>query len=256
MPRGLQQYSFSPDGREVIFVGNGASAGDLYIATTDGGGVRRLDVGMAVSDPSYRPPDGRQIVFTGRPTGNIDELGIFRMNADGTDLRNLVAPSQTAAAAIPLWSPDGTRIAYATVDMTTGWGWLTTHTMLADGTQQQALPSPTDARWDYLGGWSNDGANVFVIRGYGQDFNGPMAAAVVPADGGGTGVESDRETLAGWDLASEWAPDDASILVVRHDAIRQPESGLFIDAETGATRPAPYEAISRPAWQRLAPPGS
>ena len=178
------------------------------------------------------------------------------MNADGSGLRNLVEPSQTAAAAYPLWSPDGTKIAYATVDLTTGWGWLTTHTMMADGTLQQALPAPTDARWDYLGGWSNDGTSVFVIRGYAPDWDGPMVAAVVPADGHDTGVETSRDSLAGWDLTSEWAPDDGSILLIRRDTADRPETALLIDPKTGATRPAPFAASSRPAWQRLAPPGS
>lgn len=255
MPEGLQQYSFSPDGREVIFVGSGGSAGDLYVAKTDGTGVRRLDVGMSAGDPSYRPPDGRQIVFTGS-AANADELGIYVVNADGSGLRTLVEPSRTIAAANPLWSPDGTRIAYSTVDMTIGWGWLVTHTMTADGTSQRALPRPSDARWDYLGGWSNDGTSVVVIRGYAADWNGPMAAAVIPADGSGTGVEGGRESLAGWDLVSEWAPDDASILVIRHDAADRPESALLIDPKTGTTRPAPYAASSRPAWQRLGLAGS
>ena len=256
MPRGLQQYSFSPDGREVVFVGNGASSGDLYVARTDGGGVRPLDVGMPVGDPSYRPPDGRQIVFTGAPAGSTDELGVYVVNVDGSGLRNLVEASSTAAAAYPLWSPDGTRIAYSTVDLTIGWGWLTTHPMMADGTLQQALRRPADVRWDYLGGWSNDGTSVSVIRGYGADWHEPMTAAVVPADGHDIGVETGRDTLAGWDLPSEWAPDDATILVIRRDAADRPEPPLLIDPETGTTRPAPYAASSRPAWQRLAAAGS
>jgi Tol biopolymer transport system component len=252
---GVQQYSFSPDGREVIFVGNDATLGDLYIAKADGGGVRRLEVGMAASDPSFRPPDGQEIVFEGTPTGNENEVGMFLVNTDGSRLRNLVQPSRTAAAVTPVWSPDGKRIAYSVVDFTAGWGWGKTHTMMADGTGQEALPSPTGSYWDYLGGWSNDGTRLVVIRGYGEDWTGPIAAAVVPADGSGTGVETDQQSFLG-DSTSEWAPDDVSILVMRLNPSGDPETPLFIDPVTGAARPAPFPATSRSAWQRLALPSS
>jgi Tol biopolymer transport system component len=255
MPQGVQQYSFSPDGREVIFVGNAAGAGDLYIAKSDGGGVRPLDVGMPASDPSYRPPDGRQVVFTGALAGDMNELGVYLVNADGSSLRNLVEPSRAAAAVYPLWSPDGQRIAYTTVDMTTGWGWLKAHTMMTDGTEQRALPTPADSRWNYLGGWSNDGTRLVVIRGYMRDGSGLVTAAIVPAHGSDTDVETARQSSIGNDSRPEFAPDDASILVIRPNWSGEPGTPLYVDSTTGVARSAPFAANKFSAWQRIASTG-
>ena len=255
MPKGVQQYSFSPDGREVIFVGTGTGMGDLYIAKTDGGGVRPLHVGMAAANPSYRPPDGQEIVFNGSPTGDEADVGMYRVKTDGDSLLTLIEPSRTAAGVTPSWSPDGTRIAYSTVDFTTGWGWLRTHTMMADGSAQRPLPTSNGVYWDYLGGWSNDGTRLVVIRGYSPGGTGQIAAAVVPAEGNDAGIETGSQSLISNNAWPSWAPDDASILILGTNWTPEPDSALFMDPITGVIRSAPF-APSTPAWQRLAPKGS
>ena len=68
MPKGLQQYSFSPDGGEVIFVGNGASSGDLYIAKSDGTGVHpSISACRPVTRRIDRPTDDRSCSPATRP---------------------------------------------------------------------------------------------------------------------------------------------------------------------------------------------
>ncbi len=52
-------------------------------------------------------PDGSQIVFHSRRTGNLD---IFVINADGTGVRQLT--STPTHEFFPVWSPDGTQITF------------------------------------------------------------------------------------------------------------------------------------------------
>jgi hypothetical protein len=51
----------------------------------------------------------------------------------------------------------------------------------------------------------------------------------------------------------EWAPDDTTILVKPFDLSGQPLPPLLWDPQTGSTRAAPWDTISDPAWQRVAP---
>src|SRR5215210_6681576 len=69
-----------------------------------------------VSAPQISP-DGSRIVFTRRWTDKINdkyESDVWMMNADGGRQRFIVKGSQ------PVWSPDGTRIAYVAPGQPTG----------------------------------------------------------------------------------------------------------------------------------------
>jgi Tol biopolymer transport system component len=253
--RSMGGYSFSPDGRQVIFVSDSTSQGTMHIAEADGSGVRTLDVGIAASAPSaptYRPPDGKQIAFTGSPSGDATITGIYVVNTDGSDLRMLVEPARDAAAGGPVWSPDGSLIAYGLVNFNVPEWTVHTRVMSADGSDDRALPMPTDARFNYDAIWSNDGTRLVMVRGYATAGDGDNVAAVVPADGSGPGLETARSLFPDEGLSFEWAPDDTSIVVVRQDASGKALESQLLDPLTGEIRPAPYSATS-PNWQRLAP---
>ncbi|MBW3572376.1 MAG: S9 family peptidase [Gemmatimonadetes bacterium] len=106
----------SPDGRRVVYVVTEVdSAGnryrrDLWIASTDGGGVRRLtwSNAEAIGAPAFSP-DGRMIAFTQARQGGRGQVWILPLTEGGeawplTDL-------ETGAGA-PVWSPDSRRVAF------------------------------------------------------------------------------------------------------------------------------------------------
>jgi Tol biopolymer transport system component len=102
--------SFAPDGREFVY-----STGPLdFFGESD---IYRRDIGLdrafnltadspgADLQPAFSP-NGDLIAFrSGRDGG-----GIFLMHRDGSSVRRLTAEGYN-----PVWSPDGTEIAYATV---------------------------------------------------------------------------------------------------------------------------------------------
>ena len=65
----ISSYRFSPDGRTVMF---DSGVGDIMIANADGTGVRSLDLPVTSAcrgdgcEPSFRPPDGDQILVIGK----------------------------------------------------------------------------------------------------------------------------------------------------------------------------------------------
>lgn len=248
-PVGIGSYAFSPDGREVAFTSGSMK---LSIAKADGSGVRPLDAGRGVVDPSYTPPNGAEIVFAGQ-ADIADGSGIYAVNVETGVVREMLAPSPGVGIGLPSISPDGSRIAYVASGSDPDRNTYMVHVAAADGTGDITLPLPPGATFQDAPMWSNDGTRLAVTRGY-ATFDQDMVLAVVPADGSGTGVETTEHRLTGCcSTQFVWAPDDTTILVTPNSFQDQaPIQQLLWNPETGDTRPAPWAATSAPTWQRLA----
>lgn len=107
-------------------------------------------------------------------------------------------------AVFPIWSPDGTRVAYAA-------GPDYDHTELtvanADGSDPVGLGVEVQGSFS----WSPDGSRIAYVR-RDERSDGADVAAVIGADG-----TDDRVVLAGleWQSAS-WSPDGERLLLVGH----------------------------------------
>ena len=248
------QFQFSPDGRAVVIASQEDGLAGIMIAQADGSGVRTFDLGMAAYEPSFRPPDGSEILFVGR--SGMGVFGLFALDVASASVRTIVegVPGYDLAGAN--WSPTGDRIAY--------WRWggpnpldgLTarTHIVAADGTADTLLPQPDDAIWDAGSEWSNDGTRLILVRGYSPLYE-DVRLAVVPADGSSTGIElRDPEKLnRECCIALEWAPDDSWILATPSGVDGAPLQQRVIDPRTGASTPAAWRTTSDPTVQRTAP---
>ena len=100
---------------------------------------------------------------------------------------------------------------------------------------------PDDAQFNYSAVWSNDGKRLVMLRGYATAGDGDNVAAVVPADGSGPGLETARSLFPDQSLDFAWAPDDTSVVVVRH----RPRRGPRGPAPGSADRRDPPRAVLR-----------
>ena len=191
----------------------------------------------SVSDPQVSP-DGREIVYTRGWVDKVNdrrESSIWIMNADGSRNRFLVDGSG------PVWSPDGTRIAYTAPGDPSG-SQVFVRWMDAEGATTQVTRvenGPSGLRWSPDGRWIAFGMSVddkeswdirlpgrpegakwtaeprIVTRAdYRQDRqgftdDGWRHVFVVPADGG-----TPRQLTDGrWNhSAAEWTPDGKELL--------------------------------------------
>jgi TolB protein len=189
-------------------------------------------------------PTTGEIAFTGTRGGGF---ATWVVRADGSGLRRLSDPRQVAALG-PVWSPDGTRIAfsgYRDVDFSGGADYHV-YVMRADGsevrdrTRPQAHSGVTAAR---VGAWSPDGTRIAFA---GSDGRGEDKVYVAEVDGPGP-IQLTRGPAL--DSSPAWAPDGASIAFVRTRAERESSIYTIAPDGTGLRRLTDSEGIeTEPTW--------
>jgi Tol biopolymer transport system component len=255
----IANYSFSPNGKEILISAEIAAVPRLLIAATDGSGIRPLDLPGRVTDAAWRPPDGSEILFMDAGTdSNGNDSSIYAVNPQDGKIRTILKGADATGRfrGNPAWSPDGSLVSYGEWCGCTSNGGLDvrTHIITAQGTADHMLPIPTGAVWQAPYGWSNDGTRLLAIRGYtgGVERARPVA---VPVDGSGSGIEIPYAggigTPSAW--AWEWAPDDSSVLGTPADASGAALDQVLLDPVAGTSRTLPWASLSQPSWQRVAP---
>ncbi len=102
----------SPDDKEVAFLSDSGGHANLWVVNTQSGGLRQItyerDPRVAVGVPVWSP-DGRGIAFVSSRGNPGLTFGVWLVDSDGSNLRNLANPGLGLA-----WSPDGRWMYYST----------------------------------------------------------------------------------------------------------------------------------------------
>jgi len=143
---------------------------DIYTMDEDGSNL----INLTGTGNQYKPdisPDGSKIVYADNSNNNEE---IYVMNIDGSGKKNLTQSS--GAEGDPLWSPDGSKIAFIGNDDSI-------YIMDADGTNRVSLGTPVNQAW----AWSPDGTKIaFATRNI---FNNGIARIhTVAVDGSGQNI--------------------------------------------------------------------
>lgn len=239
-PNPARSMEWSPDGRSILLATTDKGRREISVISTDGAhDVRTLDVGMSATGPTWRPPDGREILFRGlTPTG----WGLFAVRPDGAGLRN-VTPANGLNDWDGLffsWSPDGTRVAYQWRD-TPGTRPQRLYIVGADGGE----PRPITAAESVGAQWSPDGTKI-AFSDTDSSVPGDVAPlSVVQVDG-----SNERTALSSESVGSfVWAPDSESIIWLPESSDRP----MLLDVGGGPAQPLSWSSDSLSDWQRLAP---
>jgi Tol biopolymer transport system component len=102
-------------------------------------------------------PDGTRLLFTRVDCGG----GLFTIEADGTDLRQIVSEAAFFQVIDPAWSPDGSSIVFhANTDLPAGDETkVAIYTVRPDGTGLRALTTDGNSLFPF---WTRDGRVVFI----------------------------------------------------------------------------------------------
>jgi eukaryotic-like serine/threonine-protein kinase len=101
-----------PGDKEVAFLSDSGGHANLWVVKAESGELRQItherDPGVAVGVPVWSP-DGRAIAFVYSRGNTGFTFGVWLVNPDGSNLRNVANPGLG-----PAWSPDGKWLYYST----------------------------------------------------------------------------------------------------------------------------------------------
>jgi Tol biopolymer transport system component len=223
---------WSGDGRFLLFASWIDNASRISIVDVEGGGVRTIDVGMSALYPTFRPPDGRQIAFT---VGEASGAAVYVVDRDGGH------PQQLASGGGPVYSPDGSQIAYGrsyqpALEMNE------TRVMSADGSNDRVVGDRPDIQYQGTAAWSPDGTKLLLFRVTRRN----QTLAMVPADGSGPGQEFSLGFRGFGSLG--WSPDGSQIVSTPND---EDVEASLVRLDDGTIRRVPRWYVGD--WQRVAP---
>lgn len=239
--------SISPDGTRVVYVLRRYVCDDdadrtersLWWVGADGSGARRLTHGVDDHSPAWSP-GGRYIAFLRTTEGAAQ---VWVLPVDGGEPEQLTALPLGAGA--PVWSPDGTRVAFgAPVDVTArpgendarridaplvtdrldyqadGFGLLgpiRTHVHVCDLTTARTR-QVTDGPWSAVGpAWSPDGEQLVCTAAMGDDADLTHHSAPYVLNPADDRAAPRRVGAAdGFVSTASWTADGTALLVVEH----------------------------------------
>ena len=190
----------SRDGKKVAFGGTEGddSHTEVYVVdAASGTGLVALTscassapAGCANDYPVWSP-DGGQIAYIHQDDIDANDVGVNQqvwvMNVDGSNQHPLTSGGAPKDQ-VPDWSPDGTKIAYATGAASNEGIWV----MGADGSGQVQVSgchagdaSPCAAGDDFAPAWSPDGTKIAFLRSFQDVGKNDRSIYVMNADGSG-----------------------------------------------------------------------
>jgi hypothetical protein len=162
----LLEPDWSPDGARIALWSSAER--DIYTIDPNGTGLVNVTNSPGVFEqPASWAPDSSKLVFT-KPDG-AGWRQVFTMRRDGTAVTQVTSSEQDKA--IPVWSPDGTRIAFFAVDGSSS----ELYTMRADGGDVVRVTTTSDASGTL--GWQPIPVNAYP-RPKGAS---PIKLTLVPA---------------------------------------------------------------------------
>ena len=187
--------SFSPDGKQAVYISVIDGREQLFIMNADGRGSHQITRDDADHEDPAWSPDGKKISFVFMKDGA--EI-ISMMNVDGSSVERLSPASFKAIH--PSWSPDGSKLAYCTDDDLAPPRKNNSDIMVIDMATRKITTLITGGVNTYPA-YSPDGKQIAFRRMLGE-MNSEVFVA--NADGSNARNLTNHPAFDGWPA---WAPD-------------------------------------------------
>jgi dipeptidyl aminopeptidase/acylaminoacyl peptidase len=216
---------WSPDGRRLAFISAREEKPQIFLMPVGGGEPERLTEHKGGVRSIAWSPDGKSIAFIAdqEPTPaeekrikeKDDAIVVdtnYRFNRlwviDVATRASRMLATGEVVASDPQWSPDGTRIAYATNPTPRADDQGLTDIWVVPVAGGAARPLATGAGGDHLPRWSPDGSRIAYVTSPGSDVR-QLRLAVIPAVGGQPRLVAPEFLYA--PQAPSWSPDGRTL---------------------------------------------
>jgi dipeptidyl aminopeptidase/acylaminoacyl peptidase len=194
-------FHISPDGKKVAFSWNKTGQWRIYLKELSDGKFSQLAIDTASGLSPRFSPDAKRMAFAQDYDGD-ERFDIFVLDIDSKESENITPDSEEAIYPFIRWSPDGSKIAFAS----NRHGKYSVFSMPSTGGEPSLL---CDHRFDDSDPlWSPDGRQVmFTATTEGQD----QGVFIVPADGGEPIQLGDERGRLDASMP-DWSPDGKRIV--------------------------------------------
>src|SRR6267142_738722 len=219
--RVIGDSTWSPDGKQVAFVGNISGRQNIWVVPAQGGWPRQLTVSNQRQLAIAWSPNGRWIAYISDYDGN-EQWDLFLVSPESGQVVNLTNSPEIAEAG-PSWSPDGLFLAYSVKPKDSP----TYEVDVMDVANRQVRHITTNTpkeQSNFLPIWSRDGKFLIFNREQadGQNSNIFMADAA-----GGPGTLLTPHEGSRKYIATALSPDGKSVLLTSDAGNGYDNAGLL-----------------------------
>jgi len=247
---GTDEPGPDPGPGRIIFTRLGNGYEDIYGMDVNGQNLQQLTTSFAFEDWGAWSPDTFKIVFQSDAipdTSYTVRFQIYVMNSDGSSISQLTFPDpatdtitghikDTTSNFHPAWSPNGTKIAFASTRDTNP------EIYVMDPNGSNIVRLTHNAGADAQPAWSPDGSKIAFV----SDRDGNAEVYVMSAADGSGLVNLTNDP--GSDFAPAWSPDGTKIAF---QSDRQTGFAVWVmnaDGSNPARLTSPNTANGAPSW--------
>lgn len=220
---------------KVVFTSDRTGKSQIWIMNADGSEQRQVTTGDEERFFPSLSPDGKRVVFAYKRTvagADTPRMGIGITNLDRSGLQDLTTASADRVDSHPVWSPDGTEIAFGRISGNPAESgvWVVT----PDGRRTEQVVWFTDVLLEAYANWHPVRPGLFV---YGVNVIFFMTSGervrVGPAIGHATRGERVRlqERIEGPGHIPAYSPDGKR--VAYHKDVSEDDTDLFVQEVVG-----------------------